>query len=210
MVNFTFDRPLPSQEVVLRTWRGSSQDFERKTTTDDSGGFEFSGLEVGEALVYSEDIADISIPVYHIVLTEKEGSFEVFESFSVLNKGKTSLSNLALEFPKQIRGLELMQGFMKYCAEVSGGGGKKLLHLLQGRDKARRASRDRFKYRDRSQQAPVVGRLFRVRGLLWDIFRPFPEEEAGISQDVYEEFRREQEGKLRRIRRSLRRTDPAK
>jgi hypothetical protein len=161
VVNLTTEKPLPSQEVILKGWKGESPVLERKATTDESGRFEFSGLKVGNGLVYevatnykgvdysspqfaltkdkseitltvkvyevSEDTSNISIPVYHVVLRESNGSFEVFETFSVMNTGKTSFPNLSLELPKGSGNLELIQGFMECCAEVSG---NRILHTM--------------------------------------------------------------------------------
>jgi len=161
VINFTFNKPLTSQEVTLKAWKEGSPVLERKVVTDESGRFEFSELKVGEGLVYeistnysgvdyfskrffltrgrtdttltlevyevSEDVSNISIPVYHIVLRAGKGSFEVFETFSVMNTGKTSFPNLPLELPKESKNLEFIRGFMECCAEVSG---NRILHNM--------------------------------------------------------------------------------
>lgn len=160
VVNFTSDNLVSSQEVILKAWKEDSPVFEKKTTTDESGHFEFSELEIDEAYVYdvstnysdvdyseqfvltedkseitltvkvyevSKDISNISIPIYHVVLNKNEDSFEVFESFSLMNTGKTSFPNLLLELPKESKNLEIMQGFMECCTEISE---NRILHTM--------------------------------------------------------------------------------
>lgn len=161
VVNFTSQKPVPSQEVTLKAWKEDSPVFEKKTITDESGHFEFSEVELNKAYVYevstnyddvdyyskqfvltedkseititvkvyevSKDISNISIPIYHVVINKNEDSFEVFESFSLMNTGKTSFPNLLLELPKESKNLEIMQGFMECCAEISG---NRLLHTM--------------------------------------------------------------------------------
>ncbi|MCD6506293.1 carboxypeptidase regulatory-like domain-containing protein [Candidatus Poribacteria bacterium] len=161
VVNLTIKKPLPSQEVVLKGWRGNSIALEKKAKTDGEGRFEFSGLKIDEGLSYevstqhqgveyssdafaltkdkkeaeitlevydlSEDKSKISIPFCHIVLSEGEGGFEVLETFSLMNTGKTAFPNLTLELPKGIENLKLIQGFMECCTQITG---NKVIHSM--------------------------------------------------------------------------------
>ena len=161
VLNLTTGKPMPSQEVVLRGWKGDSIALERRTKTDADGSFAFSDLKVGEGLLYevstqhqevdytsdrlaltkdkkeveikldvydvSEDKSKISIPFYHIVLGEGEGGFEVLESFSVMNTGRTAFPNLTLKLPGGVENLNLGQGFMECCSQISG---NRLIHSM--------------------------------------------------------------------------------
>lgn len=74
-----------------------------------------------QAYESSEDVSNLSVPVYHVIVRKQKGFFQVSESFSVNNTGKTSVLHLTVNLPEKAEDLELGKGFMACCAQIEEG-----------------------------------------------------------------------------------------